>query len=88
MPEVDLSKKIPGNATWLKLHYEMKPLKEGANLIARVWSGNLDEAVVIKGNSGEAFIKLNKPQMISYQRPVNIELSMKVMAFKTGEEKE
>jgi hypothetical protein len=46
----------------------MKPAKPGADLIARVWSGVLDEAVVIKGSSGDAFVKLNKPQTISYQR--------------------
>lgn len=85
MPEVDLSTQIPANARWIKVRYDLKPIKEGANLIARLWSGKLDDAVVIKGASGEAFVKLDVPQKLSYQRPVNVELKLKVVAFKVVE---
>lgn len=86
MPEVDLSQQIPATARWLKVRYEITPKKVGANLIARLWSGNLDEAVVIKGPAGEAFIKLNVPQKIWFQRPVNVDLKLKVVAYKDVEE--
>jgi hypothetical protein len=82
MPDVDLSSMIPAGCSWVKVHYEMKPAKPGADLIARVWSGVLDEAVVIKGASGDAFVKLNKPQTISYQRPVTVQLELKVVGYK------
>ncbi len=82
MPDVDLSQQIPPNARWLKIRYEMKPLKEGANLIARIWSGKLDDAVVISGASGDVFVRLDAPQKVSYQRPVNIDLKLKVVAYK------
>jgi hypothetical protein len=85
MPKIDLSAQIPKNASWLKIRFEMKPLKEGANLIARVWSGPMDEAVVIKGESGDAFVKLGVPQTLWYQRPVNIELNLKVVAYKSAD---
>jgi hypothetical protein len=85
MPEVDLSGKVPADARWLKLRYEMKPLKEKAELIARVWSGSMDDAVVIKGPSGDAFLKLGVPQKLSYQRPVTVELKLKVVAYKVVE---
>jgi hypothetical protein len=49
MPDVDLSSVVPADARWVKLHYEMTPVKPGAELIARVWSGILDQAEVIKG---------------------------------------
>lgn len=85
MPDVDLSSQIPAEARWLKIRYEMKPIKEGANLIARLWSGKLDDAVVIKGPEGDAFVKLDVPQKISYQRPVGVELKLKVVAYKVVE---
>jgi hypothetical protein len=85
MPDVDLSAKIPPTATWVKIHYTMKPVKPGAELIARVWSGILDEAVVIKGDAGDAFVKLNKPQTLSYQRPVTVHLELRVVGYKEGE---
>lgn len=87
MPDIDLSAQIPPNARWLKIRYRMKPLKEGANLIARVWSGKLDDAQVIKGDEGDVFLRLDKPHTLSYQRPVNVELNLKVVAYKlVGEE--
>ncbi len=82
MPEVDLSEQIPADARWLKIRYKISPKKAGANLIARMWSGNLDEAVVIKGPEGDAFVKLNVPQKLWYQHPVNVDLKLKVVAFK------
>ncbi len=85
MPDVDLTTMIPAGATWVKLRYKMKPAKPGADLIARVWSGVLDEAVVIKGESGDAFIKINKPNTISYQRPVTVQLELKVVGYKQGD---
>lgn len=82
MPNVDLSKQVPPEARWLKLRYEMKALKPDAQLIARVWSGKLDDAVVIRGSEGDAFLRLDVPQKISYQRPVTVELKLKVVAYK------
>ena len=86
MPEVDLSKKVPKKARWVKLRFELSSKKPGADLIARVWSGALDNAVVLKGSSGHAFVRLDKPQTISYQRPVTVELKLKVVAYKVAEE--
>lgn len=86
MPEVDLSPAVPKSATWVKVHYEMKTEKPGAELIARLWSGTLDDAVVVRGPEGDAFVKLNVPQKLSYQRPVTVELSLKVLAYKAAEE--
>ena len=82
MPDADLSSVIPPDAIWVKLHYEMRAKKSGADLIARVWSGSLDDAVVIKGESGDVFVKLLTPQKLSYQAPVTVELKLKVMAYK------
>lgn len=82
MPDADLSSAVPREALWVKLHYEIHPRKPGAELIARVWSGGLDDAVVIKGESGDVFVKLLVPQKISYQAPVTVELKLKVVAYK------
>ena len=82
MPEVDLTQQIPPSARWLKLRFEMKASKPGADLIARIWSGNINEAVVIKGESGDAFVRLGVPQKVSYQRPVGVDLKLKVIAYK------
>lgn len=86
MPELDLSDKIPANARWIKIRFEMKPLKPEAELIARLWSGSLEEAVVVRGESGDAFIKLQKPRLLSYQRPVSVELKLKIIAYKLGDD--
>ena len=86
MPEVDLSPVVPASAKWVKVHYEMSSTKPDAQLIARLWSGNLDDAVVIKGPSGDAFVRLDVPQKISYQRPVMVELKVKVLAYKAASE--
>ena len=83
MPEVNLASVVPPNARWVKVHYEMAPTKPDARLIARVWSGPaMDDAVVIEGEAGDAFVRLHKPQAISYQRPVNVSLKLKVVAYK------
>jgi hypothetical protein len=84
MPEVDLSSLIPPEARWLKVRYQMSAAKQDTQLIARLWSGNLDKAVVIKGPDGDAFVQLEVPQKISYQRPVGVELKLKVIAYKTA----
>lgn len=86
MPEADLSSVIPRDAVWVKLHYEISPKKPGADLIARVWSGSLDDAVVIRGESGDVFVKLLKPQKVSYQAPVTVSLKLKVLAYKAPED--
>jgi hypothetical protein len=86
MPEVDLSRQIPPDARWLKLRYEMRAEKTGAELIARLWSGNVDQAVVIKGENGDAFVRLDVPQKVWYQRPVGVDLKLKVIAYKAGAE--
>ena len=84
MPEVDLSPVVPPSARWVKVHYEMIPMKPDSQLIARLWSGNMDDAVVIKGESGDAFVRLDVPQKISFQRPVTVELRLKVLAYKAS----
>lgn len=86
MPEFDLSESIPPNARWLKIQFKMKALKPGADLTARLWSGVLDDAVTIKGDAGEAFVKLQKPQHLSYQKPRDVELKLKVIAYKVIED--
>ena len=83
MPEIDLSAQIPVSANWLKIRYQMAPKSPNAQLIARVWSGNMEDQVVIKGAVGEALVKLGKPQTLAYQRPVNVELKLKVVAYNT-----
>lgn len=82
MPDIDISEKVPKNARWIKLRYELTPKKPDAELIARVWSGPIDDAVVIKGAEGEAFVRLNRPQTLSYQRPVTVDLKLKIVAYK------
>ena len=86
MAEVDLSKAVPKEAQWIKVHYEIKPKKPGADLIARIWSGEqIDEdTVVIKGPSGDAFVKMKIPQKLYYEFPVTVDLSLKVTAYKSG----
>ena len=86
MPEVDLSSQVPAQARWIKLHYEMSALKPGAELVARVWSGRIEDAVVFKGKSGDVFLRLEAPQRFSYQRPVTVDLKLKLVAYKTVEE--
>lgn len=86
MPEADLSSVVPKDAVWVKLHYEITPKKPGADLVARVWSGTLDDAVVIRGESGDVFIKLLTPQKVSYQAPVTVALKLKVMAYKAPDD--
>lgn len=85
MPELDLSNQIPESARWIKVRFEMKPLKPQAELIARLWSGSMDDALVIRGESGDAFLKLDKPQKLSYQRPVTVELKLKIVAYKDAD---
>ena len=83
MPEVNLSPKVPPTATWVKLRYEILPKKPGAELIARVWSdASIKNAVVIRGGSGEVFVKLSAPQKLYYQHPVTVRLNLKVTAYK------
>jgi hypothetical protein len=85
MGELDLTDRIPADATLLKVWYEMRPLVEGAELIARIWSGAPNDAVVIRGDSGEAIVHLGVPQRLWYQRPININLKLKLLAYKIEE---
>ena len=83
MPEVDLSPVVPVTARWVKLHYEIHPRKSGAQLIARLWSDTfLKDPTVIRGESGDVFVKLNLPQKIFYQHPVTVTLKLKVTGYK------
>ena len=66
----------------VKIHYEIRPKRAGADLLARVWSGSLDDAVVIRGESGDVFVKLQTPQKLSYQAPVTVDLKLKVVSYK------
>ncbi len=84
MPETDLSPVVPPDATWAKIRYEIAAASPGAILTARLWSGPLDDAVTIKGPSGEVFIRLKQPQRLSYSKPNGVSLKMKVVAYKTG----
>jgi hypothetical protein len=82
MPDVDLSPAVPASASWVKLRYEISGLKPDARLIARLWSADVKEAVVIQGASGDVFVKLKTPQKLSYQHPVDVRLKLKVTAYK------
>jgi len=84
MAEIDLSDAVPPTARWVKLHYKMEPKTKGARLVARLWSGETNEhALVIKGKEGDAFVKMERPQKLSVQHPVNISLQLKVTAYKS-----
>ena len=86
MPFVDLSQGIPLGAGWIKVHFRMRPLKAGEPLVARIWSGNPANAVTIKGESGDVFVKLEVPQTLSYDRSPAVDLSLKVTAYKLADE--
>lgn len=82
MADVNLSEKIPPNARWVKLRFEMKRLLPAAQLKARVWSGAEEGAVILEGESGDAFVKLDRPQTLSYQKTPDVDLKLKVVAYK------
>ena len=84
MPDTDLSPVVPPNATWVKIRYAMGAPAPTIDLTARLWSGPMDDAVTIKGATGEVFIKLRQPQRLSYEKPEGIKLNLKVLAYKTG----
>lgn len=84
MPDTDLSPAVPPDATWAKIRYTMETADPAVELTAKLWSGPLDDAVTIKGSSGEVLIKLRQPQRLSYAKPNGIELKMKVVAYRTG----
>lgn len=87
MPEVDLSTAVPPSASWVKLHYELAPRKEGADLIARLCpTPGMKEAVVIRGAVGDVFVKLKVPQKLYFQHPVNVQMKLKVTAYKDSSE--
>lgn len=84
MPDTDLSPAVPPDAKWVKIRYAMNATQTGPELTAKLWSGPQDDAVTIKGSSGEVLIKLRHPQRLSYAKPNGIELKLKVVAYKTG----
>lgn len=57
-------------------------------LTARLWSGPLDDAVTIRGHSGEVFIRLRHLQRLSYSKPNGVSIKLKVVAYKTEGKKE
>lgn len=82
MPFVDLSQGIPVAAKWIKVRFSIRTKKAGEPLVARIWSGSPAKAVVVKGPSGDAFIRLEVPQTLSYDHADGIDLSLKVVAYK------
>lgn len=83
MAELDLSPAVPPSASWVKLHYELTPRKEGADLIARLCpTPGMKEPVVIRGAAGDVFLRLTVPQKLYYQHPVTVQLKLKVTAYK------
>lgn len=87
MPEFALASQIPTNARWIKIHYQIRTLAPDAELVAQLWSGPMPEnPVVLRGESGDAFVRLDKPQSLSYQHAPNVELRLKVTAYKVGTE--
>jgi hypothetical protein len=79
---------VPPSAGWVRIHYEMKAKEPNARLIARLWSGALDDAVVIEGPDGDATVHLIKPQWMSFQVPTNVDLKMKVTAYREADPEE
>jgi hypothetical protein len=86
VPFVDLSQGIPVGARWIKVRFSMRTRKPGEPLAARLWSGDPAKAVVIKGGSGDAFVKLEVPQTLSYENADGIDLSLKVVAYKLSDD--
>lgn len=86
MPDADLSPVVPPTARWVKLQFRLNAKTPGAKLTARVWSGAAEGAVALQGPEGFAFVRLSVPQRLSYQAPADVELKLKVIAFKNGGE--
>lgn len=86
MPFVDLSQGIPAEARWIKVRFSIRTKKAGEPLTARIWSGNPSKAVVVKGPSGDAFVKLEVAQTLSYEHADGIDLSLKVVAYKLSDD--
>ena len=86
MADADLSPVVPPTARWVKLQFQLKGKTPGARLTARVWSGAPEGAVVLNGPEGFAFVRLAAPQRLSYQAPAEVELKLKVVAFRDGGE--
>jgi hypothetical protein len=82
VPFVDLSQGVPVGAKWIKVRFSLRTRKPAEPLIARIWSGNPAKAVVVKGPAGDAFIKLEVPQTLSYDHADGLDLSLKVVAYK------
>jgi hypothetical protein len=82
MPDADLSSAVPPQATWVKIHYEIRSSAPGAPLIARLWSGSKEEAVTVNGPEGAVFVRLLQPQRLSYESPRSVELKLKIVSYK------
>lgn len=85
MPFVDLSQGVPVGARWIKVRYTLRPKKAGEPLLAKIWSGNPARAVLLKDATGEALLKLEVPQTLSYECGDAIDLSLKVVAYNLSE---
>jgi hypothetical protein len=81
---VDLSAAIPAGARWIKVRYRMTSTSQKP-LVARLWSGNPASAVIVKGSAGDAFVRLDVPQTLSYERASGVDLQLKVIAYKLTE---
>src|SRR5690348_5725517 len=85
MPEIDLSPAVPSEARWVKLSYEISPIKPGAQLIARVWTGtDPNRGLRLEGPSGEVTMPLASSCRLNYQFPVTVRFKLKVVAYSTA----
>jgi hypothetical protein len=82
MPESDLSPVVPPNATWVKMHYEIKTSSPEVEPTAKLWSGPRENPITVRGPSGDVFVKLRAPQRLSYEKPAGVELKLKVVSYK------
>ncbi len=86
MPEIDLPPAVPPEARWIKLHYEISPIKTGAQLIARVWSGpDKNAALRLEGASGEVTLPVDRTRRLNYQFPVTVRFKLKVVAYSAAD---
>jgi hypothetical protein len=85
MAFVDLSQAVPVGARWIKVRYIIRSRHPAEPLTAKMWSGDPAKAVVIKGPSGDAFVRLEVPQTLSYEHAPGVELSLKVVAYKLSD---
>jgi hypothetical protein len=85
MPFVDLSQGVPAEARLIRLRFGMRTRKAGEPLLAKVWSGDSTKGILLKGERGEAVIRLDVPQTLSYEHADGIDLTLKVVAYNLSE---